>query len=79
MKILVLSDSHGDKKRMAGSVRTEKPDMIIHLGDCISDFKALTEEFPGIEAYGVKGNCDLRLISYFGRERLIITAEGKSC
>ncbi len=75
MKIQVFSDSHGGQPVMINAVNKEKPDVIIHLGDFISDFKALSEQFPRIEAYGVKGNCDHRLTSY-GRERLMITFEG---
>ncbi len=74
MKIIVFSDSHGERRRMAGLVEREKPGMMIHLGDHIADFRALAGEFPQIEAYGVRGNCDL---GAGGRERLIIAAEGK--
>jgi putative phosphoesterase len=74
MKIIVFSDSHGDKANMETAILREGPDMLIFLGDGIADFKVLLKAFPGIEAYGVKGNCDLRSNE---RERLIIGAEDK--
>lgn len=36
MNILVLSDSHGNISNMEEAVEREKPDMILHLGDCLS-------------------------------------------
>ena len=37
MKYLVLSDSHGNVDNMVRAVEREKPDGIIHLGDCWRD------------------------------------------
>jgi len=37
MNILVLSDSHGNISNMEEAVEREKPDMILHLGDCWRD------------------------------------------
>ncbi len=77
MKILVFSDSHGVRREMADAVERERPDMIIHLGDFIADFKALRELFPETEAYGVRGNCDLRSLMGRDAEKMLITAGGK--
>lgn len=60
-RILVLSDSHGDLKNMVYAVKKTKPDMIIHLGDCMSDAIRLEEEFPDIPMERVPGNCDFSM------------------
>ena len=46
MKILVLSDSHGQMRLMEQAVRTEQPDEIFHLGDHIRDAEQLERTFP---------------------------------
>ena len=33
MKILVFSDSHGEKENMLLTVEAERPDAVFHLGD----------------------------------------------
>ena len=70
MKYLVLSDSHGNVDKMARAVEREKPDGIIHLGDCWRDAEELHELFPHLPLEQVPGNCD------FGRfealERVLI-------
>lgn len=58
MKILVMSDSHGNIKNMLTAVFEEKPDMILHLGDHHTDCRELRERFPEIPLRAVKGNCD---------------------
>ena len=62
MRILVFSDSHGNPGTMLNAVKTHLEnggvDMIIHLGDGYRDFKSLTDRFPDIQAYMVRGNCD---------------------
>lgn len=60
MKILVLSDSHGNVRDMIAAVEREQPRMILHLGDCWRDGERLREEFPDIPLYQVPGNCDFR-------------------
>lgn len=55
MKILVFSDSHGEKKRMVTIVAKEKPNLILHLGDYEEDTDGL---FGDIRVLKVKGNCD---------------------
>ena len=70
MKYLVLSDSHGNVDNMVRAVEREKPDGIIHLGDCWRDAEELHELFPRLPLEQVPGNCD------FGRfealERVLI-------
>ena len=58
MKILVLSDSHGVLSYMENAVRKEKPDIAIHLGDCVEDAKRLGRLFPNLRLFSVKGNND---------------------
>lgn len=58
MKILVLSDSHGQMSLMEQAVRAEKPDEVFHLGDHIRDAEQLERIFPGIPITRVVGNCD---------------------
>ncbi len=57
-KILVVSDTHGDYRRLDYVIEQEKPfDMLIHCGDIQGDIGALLEgaDYP---YYAVKGNCD---------------------
>ena len=58
MKILVLSDSHGNVDNMARCVEMVNPRHILHLGDCIRDAEALRDLFPHIPMTTVPGNCD---------------------
>lgn len=60
MKILVLSDSHGNLSSMIRAVDQESPHMIFHLGDCWRDAERLQERFPDIPLQQVPGNCDFR-------------------
>ena len=58
MKILVLSDSHGNLDNMVRAVEHFHPDQVIHLGDGNRDFEALQKMYFHIPMYGVAGNCD---------------------
>lgn len=58
MKLLILSDSHGDVGTMVDIVKGERPDEIIHLGDYWQDAEALSFVFPEIPMSVVPGNCD---------------------
>lgn len=60
MKILVLSDSHGNLSNMERAVEQTAPDQIFHLGDCWRDAESLLRRFPGIPLEQVPGNCDFR-------------------
>ena len=57
MKILVLSDSHGNVDNMARCVEMVGPRHILHLGDCLRDAEALHDLFPDIPMTTVPGNC----------------------
>ena len=58
MKILVLSDSHGNEKNMLAAVARTAPGLIIHLGDCSRDADCLGKFYPNIPLWQVQGNCD---------------------
>lgn len=58
MKLLIVSDSHGDLAALCAAVRREKPDRIVHLGDYGDDARALGAQFPSIPLASVPGNCD---------------------
>lgn len=57
MKLLILSDSHGEQEFMQLAVRRERPDAVIHLGDHCADADRLAEEFCGLPVLSVRGNC----------------------
>jgi len=57
IKVLVLSDSHGDKDVIRRVIRAEKPDKIFFLGDHINDIYAL-ENTTKVDIFAVKGNVD---------------------
>lgn len=58
MRILVLSDSHGNVAHMAQAVEREQPGEIFHLGDHIRDAERLRRLYPDIPLQTVPGNCD---------------------
>ena len=70
MKILVLSDSHGNLSNMIRAVQAESPRMILHLGDCWRDGEQLHDRFPDIPFCQVPGNCDYR--SFEPAEQLLV-------
>ncbi|MBE6970810.1 MAG: YfcE family phosphodiesterase [Ruminococcaceae bacterium] len=58
MKILVLSDSHGNVNNMVHCVEMVQPQHVLHLGDCIRDAEELQRLFPDLSMTMVPGNCD---------------------
>lgn len=58
MKLLVLSDSHGDVDVMETVARQVWPDLLLHLGDHYADMEKLQERLPQLSCIGVRGNCD---------------------
>ena len=58
MKVLVLSDSHGNIFNMIQAVEREAPRMVFHLGDCWRDGERLHDRFPELPFEQVYGNCD---------------------
>lgn len=64
MRIVVLSDSHGDVSSLRMAVKNE-PDAkhVIFLGDGIFDIEAAEDVLADKIVYAVKGNCDSRFVS----------------
>ena len=58
MKILIVSDSHGNTNAILSVINKELPDYIIHLGDGVNDTSAIKAKYPDIPLRAVKGNCD---------------------
>ena len=58
MKIVIFSDSHGDTNTMCYVVEKEKPDMIIYLGDGISDAEELNAKYPNTKMIKILGGID---------------------
>ncbi len=58
MKILVLSDSHGDIAAMERAVKQYEPDCILHLGDHYRDARRLERSLVTKLVHCVPGNCD---------------------
>lgn len=55
MRILILSDSHGQKEKLHHILNSYQHDCIFFLGDGLSDFLNLPITVP---FYEVSGNCD---------------------
>ncbi|MBR4869136.1 MAG: YfcE family phosphodiesterase [Clostridia bacterium] len=80
MRLLILSDCHGDKRSVAAAIEQQPTaDTILFLGDGIRDIEYLEETYPTKSFYKVSGNCDLaslepltRLLE-FGGKRVMMT------
>ena len=58
MRIAVFSDTHGHTEGMLRAITAERPDAVIHLGDCERDARAVSASDPDLPLYQVSGNCD---------------------
>ena len=57
-KLIVISDSHGNMQAVDGMLPlVAENDYLIHLGDGLSDIRALRDAYPD-KAYFCAGNCD---------------------
>jgi len=74
MKILVVSDTHGNHLTPAKILEETGADMLIHLGDEIND-AFIMEAFVDIPVIKVPGNCDTK--STEPRERLETISDRK--
>ena len=75
MKILILSDSHGDTAALRQAIDRENPDRVFHLGDMYRDAQRMAAAFSNLPLDAVLGNCD----AYSGAEgpdELLTTAGG---
>ena len=65
MRILVLSDSHGDTASLRMAIESEKnADAVVFLGDGLSDFDAIKDIIMAKQIIAVAGNCDSRFTPY---------------
>lgn len=55
MKVLVVSDSHGNARRISDIIAGDNFSAVIFLGDVVRDIGSITRP----ELYCVKGNCDM--------------------
>ena len=62
MKVLVLSDSHGNISNMLQAFEREQPRLVLHLGDCWRDGERLQGRLSGVPLEQVCGNCDFRTV-----------------
>ena len=81
MKILVISDTHGETGKAEEVIKVNNQiDLIIHLGDCFRDAQKLAELFPLIQMEYIYGNSDFvlgevpaeKVLEYQGK-RILIT------
>lgn len=65
MRILVLSDSHGDVPSLELAIKnTANTDAVIFLGDGSDDFEYVTQKLTGKKVFAVRGNCDSSFCPY---------------
>lgn len=73
-KILVMSDTHGNKTNIAKAlIKFSDVDAIIHLGDYVRDAEHI-KKLTDLKVYSVRGNCD---ISSMVKAERIIKVNGK--
>ncbi len=69
MKLLVVSDTHGDAEQLEHALEKENDaDALIFLGDGVRDTEDLEVLYPKLKTYIVSGNCDIG--SFFPMEGL---------
>lgn len=62
MKILVISDTHGDTNKAEEAIKSNKEvNLIIHLGDYFRDAQKLSSLFPNIPIEYIYGNSDFMI------------------
>ena len=80
MKILVISDTHGDTdKAEAVLKKNDDIDLIIHLGDYFRDAQKISSNYPNIPIEYIYGNSDFmigdvpseKLLEYEGKKIFI--------
>ncbi len=79
IRVVVLSDSHGDEQAIRRVLRKEAVSVVIHLGDGATEAMRLAEENPSQTWHIVRGNCDYttappaKLVASVGGVRLYLT------
>lgn len=59
IRAAVFSDTHSATALMLRTIRSVRPDVVIHLGDYERDAEKIRTEFPEVALYNVCGNCDM--------------------
>ncbi|WP_297405165.1 metallophosphoesterase [uncultured Cetobacterium sp.] len=75
MKVLIVSDSHGDILKFYELMTKENPNVVFWTGDFSSDGEECSFVYPEIPFYIVRGNCDMFDKNFNDNE--IIEIEGK--
>ena len=80
MKILIISDIHGNAYALKNVLRSHRTvDCVILLGDGLDVAEEILQSFSDLKIFAVKGNCDMR--PFFLGEPLkkldFLTLEGK--
>ena len=75
MKILIVSDSHGDTAALRQAIARENPGRVFHLGDVNRDAQRMADSFPALPLDAVLGNCDA-YSGGEGPEELLASAGG---
>lgn len=58
MKVLIISDSHGNSNPILSAIEKEKPEVCVFLGDGLYDIETAEMVYRDISFYKVSGNCD---------------------
>lgn len=62
MRLLVISDTHGDLQALRMAFAAAQPDAVLHLGDCAGDLfcviRDVLHDRPDFPFRAVCGNCD---------------------
>ena len=59
MKIVVISDSHGNKSGLENIIlKHQDADLFLHLGDGAEEFFKIKSKYPNLIMEIVRGNCD---------------------
>lgn len=80
MRILVVSDSHGDYRSLKKAIAAQpSAEVIVHCGDGANEVESLEIDFPEKQLIAVRGNCDWSSmlppteIAQVGGKRLFVT------
>lgn len=73
-KVLVISDTHKKINKVIKLLEKGCYDLVIHLGDLVSDAEDIEAIFPSIPVFSVVGNCDYYTSDAY--EGLLLTING---
>lgn len=75
MKVLVISDTHGNIDNVRSILDQTEVVAVLHCGDYITDARLIQKFYPEVEVYGIYGNCD---IGFGGEYDTVVTLDGVS-